>query len=207
MNAWGQSGCTSTLPAGGRCRGSVKATPVAQAGYLEARSISVQTYSTLSELGAQTNCESADLVVLSLLEASREACASALKDLPEFASGHPVIALASTNDPGLAFAAIHCGAKGFIPMTMGFEITIEVMRFILAGGTYVPPNCLLAPDQLGLPAPTTPSRLNILTGRELSVVQAIKQGKSNKIIAHELNMGLSTVKSPFAQCHTKSHGL
>jgi DNA-binding NarL/FixJ family response regulator len=159
-----------------------------------ALSISVQTYSTLSELGAQTNGESADLVVLSLLEASREACASALKDLPEFASGHPVIALASANDPGLAFAAIHCGAKGFIPVTMGFEIAIEVMRFILAGGTYVPPDCLLASDQLGLPAPTTPSRLNILTGRELSVVQAIQLGKSNKIIAHELNMGLSTVK-------------
>ena len=34
----------------------------------------------------------------------------------------------------------------------------------------------------------------MLTGRELSVVQAIQQGKSNKIIAHELNMGLSTVK-------------
>ena len=58
----------------------------------------------------------------------------------------------------------------------------------------VPPDCLLAPDQVGLPAPTTPSRLNMLTGRELSVVQAIQQGKSNKIIAHELNMGLSTVK-------------
>ena len=159
-----------------------------------ALSISVQTYSTLSELGAQTNGESADLVVLSLLEGSSEAWASALKDLPEFASGHPVIALASTNDPGLAFAAIHCGAKGFIPVTMGFEIAIEVMRFILAGGTYVPPDCLLAPDQLGLPAPTTFSRLNMLTGRELSVVQAIQQGKSNKIIAHELNMGLSTVK-------------
>lgn len=159
-----------------------------------ALSISVQTYSTLSELGAQTNGELADLVVLSLLEASSEACASALKDLPEFASGHPVIALASTNDPGLAFAAIRCGAKGFIPVTMGFEIAIEVMRFILAGGTYVPPDCLLAPDQLGLPAPTTLSRLNMLTGRELSVVQAIQQGKSNKIIAHELNMCLSTVK-------------
>ena len=111
-----------------------------------------------------------------------------------FASGRPVIVLASTNDAGLARAAIHCGVKGFIPVTMGFEIAIEVMRFILAGGTYVPPDCLLAPDQLGLPAPTTLSRLNMLTGRELSVVQAIQQGKSNKIIAHDLNMCLSTVK-------------
>ena len=63
-----------------------------------ALSVSVQTYSTLSELGAQTNGESANLVVLSLLEASSEACANALKELSEFASGRPVIVLASTND-------------------------------------------------------------------------------------------------------------
>ena len=48
-------------------------------------------------------------------------------------------------------------------------------------------------DQFGLQASTTLSRL-ILTSRELSVVRAIRQGKSNKIIAHELNMCLSTVK-------------
>jgi DNA-binding NarL/FixJ family response regulator len=163
-------------------------------GMQSALSISVQTYSTLSELGAQSNGASADLIVLSLLEASSDAGADALKELPEFASGRPVIVLASTNDAGLARAAIHFGAKGFVPVTMGFEIAIEVMRFILAGGTYVPPDYLLAPDQLGLPAPTTLSRLNMLTSRELSVVQAIQQGKSNKIIAHELNMCLSTVK-------------
>ena len=159
-----------------------------------ALSATVATYSTLSELGAQLNGASADLVVLSLLEASSEVCASALKDLSEFASGRPVIALASTNDVGLARAAIGCGAKGFIPVTMGFEIAIEVMRFVLAGGTYVPPDCLLVADQLGLQVTTTLPRQGILTSRELSVVRAIQQGKSNKVIAHELNMCLSTVK-------------
>ena len=68
------------------------------------------------------------------------------------------------------------------------------MRFVLAGGTYVPPDCLLATDPLGLPASTTLSRLHILTSRELSVVRAIQQGKSNKVIAYELNMCESTVK-------------
>ena len=84
------------------------------------------------------------LIVLSLLEASSEACASALEGLSEFASGRTVIALASTNDAGLARAAIRYGAKGYIPVTMGFEIAIEVMRFVLAGGTYVPIDCVLA---------------------------------------------------------------
>jgi DNA-binding NarL/FixJ family response regulator len=132
--------------------------------------------------------------VLSLIECTNDACATALKDLSEFASGHPVIALASTNDMDLARAAIRCGAKGYIPVTMGFEIAIEVMRFVLAGGTYVPPDCLLVTDRQGDRASTTFPRPYMLTNRELSVVRAIQQGKSNKIIANELNMGLSTVK-------------
>jgi DNA-binding NarL/FixJ family response regulator len=159
-----------------------------------ALSLPVVTHSTLSELGAQPHSASAELVVLSLIEASSEACANALKDLSEFASGRPVIVLASTNNPDLARATIRCGAKGYIPVTMGFEIAIEVIRFVLAGGTYIPPDCLLVTDQLGLPASTTLSPLYILTSRELSVVRAIQQGKSNKIIANELNMCLSTVK-------------
>ena len=156
----------------------------------------VVTCSTLSELAGQPHHGSPDLIVLSLIDASSEACANALKDLPEFASGRPVIALASTNDVDLARAALRCGAKGFIPVSMGFEIAIEAMRFVLAGGTYVPPESLLAPapGPVNLTTPTTLARLNILTGRELSVVRAIQQGKPNKVIAYELNMCLSTVK-------------
>ena len=154
----------------------------------------VATYSTLSELAGQAHLGSADLIVLSLIDASSEACANALKDLPEFASGRLVIALASTNDVDLARAALRCGAKGFIPVSMGFEIAIEAMRFVLAGGTYVPPDALLAPGPVNLTTPTTLARLNILTGRELTVVRAIQQGKPNKVIAYELNMCLSTVK-------------
>jgi DNA-binding NarL/FixJ family response regulator len=159
-----------------------------------ALSISVLTYSTLSELGAQHQDTPAQLVVLSLIDASRQACANALKDLSEFSSGGPVIALASMNDADLARAAIHSGAKGYVPVTMGFEIAIEVMRFVLAGGTYVPPDCLLVGGDLGLQVSATLPRLGMLTDRELSVVRAIQRGKSNKIIAHELNMCLSTVK-------------
>ena len=136
-------------------------------------SATVATYSTLSELGAQLNGAAADLVVLSLLEASSQACANALKDLSEFGSGGPVIALASTHDVGLARGAIGYGAKGFIPVTMGFDIAIEVMRFVLAGGIYVPPDHLLAPDRVSLRVPTILSRPNVLTSRELAVVRAI----------------------------------
>ena len=159
-----------------------------------ALAVPVVTYSTLSELEAQLPDPSIGLVVISLIEGTREEWAIALKNLSEFGPGLPVIALASTNDADLARTAIRCGAKGFVPVTMGFEIAIEVMRFVLAGGTYVPPDCFLVGDQLGLQTLTTSPRPYALTSRELSVVRAIRQGKSNKIIANELNMCLSTVK-------------
>jgi DNA-binding NarL/FixJ family response regulator len=86
---------------------------------------------------------------------------------------------------------------------MGFQIA--AMRFVLAGGSYAPVDCLLAtPPQApasetlrGQPSP--PSLENSeplcdLTPRERKVVKAIQCGKSNKVIAYELNMWESTVK-------------
>jgi DNA-binding NarL/FixJ family response regulator len=160
-----------------------------------ALSVPCLTYSKLSELGAQLRDGSVQLVILSLMDDTDQTCANVLKELSEFALGPQVIALAARNDAQLARAAIRCGASGFIPVTMGFEIAVEVMRFVLAGGIYVPPDCLLAPHQAGPSAPTTALGPHNLTTRELWVVQAIQQGKSNKIIAYELNMALNTVKT------------
>ena len=62
----------------------------------------------------------------------------------------------------------------------------------LPGGTYVPMDCLLASDPpADAPQPTTSG---LVTGRELAVIRAIQKGKSNKVIAYELNMCESTVK-------------
>ena len=80
-----------------------------------ALSNSVLTYSSLSELGAKHQDAPAQLVVLSLIDAGGQEYTNSLKDLSEFDSGSPIIALASTNDADLARAVIHSGAKGYIP--------------------------------------------------------------------------------------------
>jgi len=158
-------------------------------------SVPVVTFSTLSELAGQHKDASAALVILSLLEASRDYWAKTLKDLSESVSRRPVVVLAWANDLELARAAIRHGAKGFIPVTMGFDVAVQAIRFVLVGGTYAPTDhLLLAPDQSRLSAPMPPLPVGGLTAREISVVAAIKQGKSNKVIAYELNMCESTVK-------------
>jgi DNA-binding NarL/FixJ family response regulator len=85
-------------------------------------------------------------------------------------------------------------AKGYIPMTMGFEIAIAAVRFVLAGGAYVPAECLLSGIPSASPSPQASAASGAVTAREMAVVRAIQQGKPNKIIAYELNLCESTVK-------------
>jgi DNA-binding NarL/FixJ family response regulator len=108
-----------------------------------------------------------------------------------------VIVLAYNNDAELARSAICHGAKAYIPVTMGFEIAIATVRFVLAGGTYAPMDCLLPRDLPRNPsgdALSQPPITGLVTNRELAVIQAIQKGKSNKVIAYELNVCEGTVK-------------
>ena len=150
----------------------------------------VIAYSTVSELERQLDRSSLELILLCLPEEGLGSTSLALKALSDLAPGVPIVVLASNSDANVARAAISDGAKGYVPATMGFEIAVEAVRFVLSGGTYVPMDYFIAP-QLAMPKPATPSGV---TTRELAVVRAIQQGKSNKIIAYELNMCESTVK-------------
>jgi len=151
----------------------------------------VITYSSVSELQRQPRPVGPTLVALSLLEVGKEASFCTLKTLPESFPGIPVIVLAYKNDPELALTAIRYGAKGYIPFTMEFAVAVEAVRFVLAGGTYVPMDCL---DYSGVAAAPPSASVAAVTNRELAVVRAIQQGKSNKVIAYDMNMSESTVK-------------
>jgi DNA-binding NarL/FixJ family response regulator len=152
----------------------------------------VLTYSTAVELEQQHLLASAQLVIFSWGDGNTEASTNALKVLSKLAPRIPVIVLGN-NDAELARSAICHGAKAYIPITMGFETAIAAVRFVLAGGTYAPMDCLLPrdPPRNALSQPPTSG---LVTGRELAVIRAIQKGKSNKVIAYELNMCESTVK-------------
>jgi DNA-binding NarL/FixJ family response regulator len=158
-----------------------------------ALSIPVETLSSFSELDDRRTIGSVRLVIICLAETHTQESARALSIISDLTPTIPTIVLSSKYNFEVMRAVIGRGAKGYIPMTMGFEIAVEAVRFVLAGGTYVPPECLLS----AIPTAAPPSHLaasGAITSRELAVVRAIQQGKSNKIIAYELNMCESTVK-------------
>ena len=210
-------------------------------------SLPVITCSAASELERLLGNASAHLVILSLIEGSNEESANACKVLSELVPMTPIIVFADKSDADLARAVIRHGAKGYIPWTMGFEIVVQVMRFVLAGGTYVSPDCFLQEDSqpaarsqrsptagattrhepaviqpipYGNSSKLTAYHVNAagseaaagggsprssssresptsstMTSRELAVIRAIQQGKSNKLIAYQLSMCESTVKA------------
>jgi DNA-binding NarL/FixJ family response regulator len=87
------------------------------------------------------------------------------------------------------------GAQGFIPtLTTEIPAALAAIRFVKDGGTFAPLDVLLPSrkEQTGTPpdVPLTPH----LTMRQTTVLSHLRQGKSNKIIAHDLGMTESTVK-------------
>jgi DNA-binding NarL/FixJ family response regulator len=154
--------------------------------------ICIETFSSVAELLASPKTSEASLVILSVVRLSeteaRQELVSLFKAMPHL----PTIVLAHEEDMTGALEAIGYGAKGYIPASLGFDIAIEAMRFVNAGGTYIPAECLMAARQAPAPQPQSPT--GAITNRELAVIQALRQGKPNKIIAYELNMCESTVK-------------
>lgn len=121
----------------------------------------------------------------------------------------PVIVLSGTEDPAVMRTALERGVLGFIPKAYSPEVMISAVRLVLAGGLYVPPMMLSAVPAgiaAGLP-PAEPTRhlgsghgstldhlRNVLTDRQVEVLQLLSQGKPNKLIGRSLGISEGTVK-------------
>jgi DNA-binding NarL/FixJ family response regulator len=104
----------------------------------------------------------------------------------------PVILLSDTEAPDQIIQSFEQGARGYIPTSASFGVAIEAMRLVKAGGIYAPATSLLA----GLESPIARrhSFAATLTSRQTAVLDALRMGKANKLIAYDLNMCESTVK-------------
>ncbi len=118
-----------------------------------------------------------------------------------------VVILSDREDPGSVFSALDKGARGYITTSMAFDVAVQAIRLVHAGGTFVPACTLIASrDSIeGSPAVLDQPRRGLFTARQLAVVESLRQGKANKIIAHELNMCESTVKVHVRNIMKKLH--
>ena len=107
----------------------------------------------------------------------------------------PVIVLSDRDDLTQIVKALECGAKGYIPSSVSVDVCIEAVSLSLAGGTFVPASSVFAMRHLFETGGAAERPLaGLFTDRQAEVVEALRRGKANKVIAYELKLRESTVK-------------
>ncbi|MBB3287024.1 MULTISPECIES: response regulator transcription factor [unclassified Rhizobium] len=107
----------------------------------------------------------------------------------------PVIVGADGDELAQLLHALECGARGYIPTSVGIRVAAEAVALARAGGVFVPASSLLAAKEAIAPVASRNDCLDSLfTPREVVVAEALRRGKANKIIAYEMDLCESTVK-------------
>ena len=115
-----------------------------------------------------------------------------------------LVVVSAQDLPSTVLAAIDTGAAGFIPKTTEFRVMADALDLVLQGGVYLPPSIVAARlGSLGAVGAAAPSpsvafaaQDNLaLSPRQLHVLGLLMAGHSNKHIARQLDLAMSTVKS------------
>jgi DNA-binding NarL/FixJ family response regulator len=108
----------------------------------------------------------------------------------------PVIILSDVDNPDMLIDLFESGARGFVPTANAtVEQVIEIIDLVIVGGIFVPLSSLslqrTASRNINAGAPVSNTQF---TPGELAILDRLKLGKANKVIAHELSVSESTVK-------------
>jgi DNA-binding NarL/FixJ family response regulator len=114
----------------------------------------------------------------------------------------PLVLIAERDHPQEVIAAFNCGVRGYIAMSSAPQFAIETIKFILGGGSFFPPTAFFqnatiqATASSGTAAATIQAEAQSygLTERQQQVLERLRRGDSNKLIAKQLNVGVATVK-------------
>jgi DNA-binding NarL/FixJ family response regulator len=118
-----------------------------------------------------------------------------LKKLISEFPGLPVVILAENPDIRQVLRAFEVGVQGYISSATGLTVCVGAISLALAGGAFISAEDLNDLRQLLLTAEKKERhKTTLFTQREADVIDALTQGKPNKIIAYELNLRESTVK-------------
>lgn len=126
-----------------------------------------------------------------------------IRRIVEMVAPKPVVVFSMMEDPAEMRAVLGEGVRAFVPKSTQHGVLGGIMRIVLAGGTYVPPQ--LGMHDLGAATPAAansggpdtrlPSQLRGLTARQRQVMELLGEGLSNNDICDRLGLNLSTVKA------------
>ncbi len=108
--------------------------------------------------------------------------------------GVPVIVVSANDDPAVIRRCVAFGAAGFMPKTLDVAAMGTVIRTVLEGGTWTPPEVDLAVP-VDKEASDLVKRMASLTPQQVRVLMMLSEGLLNKQIAYELSVSEATVKA------------
>lgn len=111
----------------------------------------------------------------------------------------PLVLLSDRDDVDEVVEAIEQGVRGYIPTSLEPSEAAAALQCVAAGGTFVPVSAVInvAQDRQNRSTHLGEGEVHPfqrLTPRECEVLARLRQGKPNKIIAHELQITENTVK-------------
>ncbi|WP_448951949.1 LuxR C-terminal-related transcriptional regulator [Labrys neptuniae] len=130
-------------------------------------------------------------------QATESALHRGLDAILQVASDARVIVISDVEDPAGMVGALERGAKGYVPMSLDLDVTIGAVNLVNVGGTFIPASSLLSVRGVAAPVAEAKPQKRVsalLTERQLTVLENLRKGDPNKVIAHKLNMSECTVK-------------
>jgi len=108
------------------------------------------------------------------------------KKLPEI----DVMMLTTFDETDKIFEALSCGACSYMSKRISLQKILEAVQIVSKGGSYMSP--AIARKIADYYAP---KRKQLLTSRQMEIVEGIVSGKSYKMIASDLFVSIDTVRS------------
>lgn len=139
---------------------------------------------------ATTHCPEAVLLDISMPGNGLSAVQTILANAP----ATKVIILTASEDGDDVRAAMQSGACGYVLKGIGSRDLASVVRTVVLGGSYVPPNLSARLISERKPHPAAMQAQDGLSAREREVMDLIAVGMSNKLVARKLGLHEKTVK-------------
>jgi len=131
---------------------------------------------------------------------------TATRQLRALPDAPPVLVLTTFEDEEVLAGALRAGAAGFLLKGVPSEDLQEAVRTVAEGGSWLDPAVtgrVLAAYRDGSTTGTPGAELDVLTPRELEVLELIGSGLSNAEIADRLTLGEGTVKTHIGHVFAK----
>lgn len=116
----------------------------------------------------------------------------------------PVAVFSDSVDAAIVRFACAAGVDAYIPTNLEPPTALKALSFVISGGKFFPPESLFSstPAMVREKSENSNGALH-LTQRQNDIIDALKFGHSNKIIARRLNIAEATVKIHIRQIMRK----